>query len=116
MPAPINLDTLREARDADGVPERKKLTLFKLNGRDYKVEARPPAVIALRFLDDLNRKGEELAVARMLPALLGEEAWQALLAEDDLQTEEFQAIVEAASSLLMGGLEGEAMRDFTEGQ
>lgn len=112
MAAPIDLDATRQATPDGEVPERKKLTLFKLNGRDYKVEAKPSVSLALRFLDDLNKKGEDLAVAAMLPRLLGDEAWQALLDTEDLKMEEFQAIAEAASKLLLGGVDGKAMRDF----
>lgn len=109
MPGPIDLDARRDARTPDEVPDRKKLTLFRLNGEDYKVEARPPAVLGLRYLDDLNRLGEEHAVARLLPALLGESAWQALLSYEDLSNEELEAVVGAASALVMGSLEGNAI-------
>lgn len=99
MPGPIDLD----ARRADApVSERKKLTLFRLNGNDYKVEARPPAHIALRFLDDLEKRGEDRAVARMMPALLGQDAWDALVADESLTMDEFRAVVDAASTLLLG--------------
>lgn len=110
----IDLDKIREQTDADRADDRKSVTLFTLNGRKYKVPARPKAVLALRYLDDLRKRGEDSAVARMLPALLGEEAWDALLAEEDLTMEEFQAIAEAASKLLMGSVGAEAMRDFTD--
>lgn len=111
----INLDQRRE--DNPAVPlENTHLVLFTLNGREYKVPAKPAVNIALRFLDDLNKRGEELAVARMLPKLLGEEAWEALLAEDDLTMDEFQSIAQAASQLLMGNVQGEAVQGLDDGQ
>jgi hypothetical protein len=110
----VNLDKRREAKtESDRGDPRKSVTLFTLNEKKYKVPAKPATILALRYLDDLNRHGEDIAVARMLPALLGQEAWEALLAEDELELEEFQLIVKAATSLLMGGVSEEAMRDFT---
>ena len=103
MPGPIDLDA-RRSETPEPSEKRKTLTLFRLNGEDYRVPARPPVALALRFLDDLNRKGEDLAVAAMLPRLLGEDAWQALLQEDDLTMEEFEAIAKAAGNLLMGSV------------
>jgi len=108
MPGPIDLDRTKPARE-QAASDRKKLTLFRLNEQDYKVDARPPVTLALRYLDDLRKHGEDLAVAKMLPALLGETGWSALLAEEDLTGEEFEAVVKAASSLVMGSLEGQAL-------
>lgn len=95
------------------VVEDATLVLFTLNGKPYRVPAKPRPVMALRFLDDLRKQGVEVAAAKALPALLGEDTWSQLLEEDDLEPQHLEAIFTALQKLMMGGVD---LEGFSNGR
>lgn len=104
------VDALYPENDTKTVdPERTTLTLFTLNGKRYSVPAKPKAVYTLRLLDRIRKHGMEVALAQTLPELIGEETWDELLQEEDLEAEHLNAILEALKKLLMGEVDASSL-------
>ena len=85
--------------------EVEKLELFSIDGKSYYIDNKPRINVALKTLKLLRTEGEEAAMAFMMEAAIGEEAFDALTEYDDLTPETFQAIVQAAQKVVFGGLE-----------
>jgi hypothetical protein len=82
-----------------------RIPLFKIDGREYTVPAVPRAVVGIRYLRNLRRKGQDFAAASLLEELLGVDGLDALCDYEDLTQEQFKAIMAGAQKLVMGGLE-----------
>lgn len=85
--------------------EVEKLELFSIDGKSYYIDNKPRLNVALKTLKLIRKDGEEAAIAYMMEAAIGEEAFDALTEYDDLDIETFQAIVQAAQKVVFGGLE-----------
>lgn len=94
----LDLDNLRDGESSDTVD------LFKLGGKTYTIPAKPHASVALRYLRDLRKHGEEHAMSVLLESVLGEEGYEALI-EANLSFEQFQMVVLAVQKHLMGAME-----------
>lgn len=81
------------------------LVLFELDGREYRVPARPRAVVALRYLRAVRDGGTEKGAAQLLTDLLGADGFDALCDYEDLQPEQLKAIMDAAQKLTLGSVE-----------
>lgn len=108
----LELSTKREDESKDVAT----IVLFRLDGKEFRVPAEPKPVVALRYLHGIRKHGPDVAAADLLAALLGEEAWEALVAYDDLTPDEFQAILGAVHGLVAGAVEGPAQKGFSSGQ
>ncbi len=95
--------------DTSGTPEAEEgaetLVLFSLNGRDYTVPKRVGPNVALRYLRDIRRHGQEHAIAGLMEALLGAEAMDALADYDDLTEEDLESVMKAVQTHVLGPLE-----------
>lgn len=87
----------------DGAVE--KVDLFSIDGEVYQVAAKPSLNVALRYLDELRRRGEMFAGMKLLEDLLGEKGYQALMNYDALTPEHLNSVLLAASELALGSLE-----------
>lgn len=81
------------------------VVLFELDGREYRVPARPRAAVALRYLRAVRDKGTEGGAAQLLTDLLGQDGFDALCDYDDLTGAQMKAIMEAAQELTLGAVE-----------
>lgn len=81
------------------------VVLFELDGREYRVPARPRAVVALRYLRAVRKGGTEAGAAQLLTDLLGVDGFDALCEYEDLQPEQLKAIMDAAQKLTLGSVE-----------
>jgi hypothetical protein len=81
------------------------VTLFELDGREYRVPARPRAVVALRYLRAVRDKGTDVAAAALLTELLGVDGFDALCDYDDLTGKQLKEIMAAATKLTLGSVE-----------
>lgn len=81
------------------------VVLFELDGREYRVPARPRAVIALRYLRAIRKGGTELGSAQLLTDLLGVDGFDALCEYEDLEPGQLKAIMAAAQKLSLGAIE-----------
>jgi hypothetical protein len=81
------------------------LVLFELDGREYRVPAKPRAVVALRYLRAVRDGGTEKGAAQLLTDLLGADGFDALCDYEDLQPEQLKSIMDAAQKLTLGSVE-----------
>ena len=108
------MEAVAEKEDPQALdPAKTRVVLFTMNGKRYTVPAKPRPVYTLRFLDRVRKQGVEVALAHLLPELLGEDTWSELLEEDDLEPEHLSAILEAVKRLLMGEVDASG---FTSGR
>lgn len=84
---------------------RPTVPLFELDGHEFRVPAQPSAAILLRFMRDA-RVNELAASANLLEELLGREGFDALANHEALTGPQLQAIIQAASALMMGRTDG----------
>lgn len=85
--------------------EVEKVTLFEIDGIEYKIAKKPRVNVALRYLKMAREEGPESAQAYLLEELVGKEGYEALMNFDDLDQETLGAIAEAAQKITLGGLE-----------
>lgn len=81
------------------------VVLFELDGREYRVPARPRAVVALRYLRAIRTGGTEAGAAQLLTDLLGTDGFDALCDYEDLKPEQLKAIMAAAQKMTVGSFE-----------
>ena len=114
--APVNLTPAPAAADpvnGDGpvrlvtgsAPASPNVELFSLDGVPYTIPAKPRVNLALRYLWHAKQYGEDRAAAELLESLLGADGFEVLVNYDDLTTEQFDAIMTAATKYTLGALE-----------
>jgi len=79
--------------------------LFKLDGKPYRVAAKPRVNVSLQLLRDTRKFGVEVAGLMLLEKMLGEEAYDALCDYEDLEPEHLKSISQACAHLSLGALE-----------
>lgn len=85
--------------------EVEYVDLFSIDGEVYQAPAKPRLNVALRYLDELRRRGEMFAGMRLLEDLLGEKGYTALMGYQALTAEHLNSVLLAASELALGTLE-----------
>lgn len=85
--------------------EVELVDLFSIDGKVYQVPAKPRLNVALRYLDEMRRRGEIFAGMKLLEDLLGDEGFKALMEYDGLTSENLNAVLKVASELALGSLE-----------
>ena len=91
---------------AAGDPPPERIELFSINGKAYHVPKRPGPNVALGYLRDIRRYGQEVAIAGLLEAMLGREGMDALADYDDLTENELDAVMRAVEQHVLGPLKG----------
>lgn len=79
--------------------------VFTLNGITYGVPKKPPARIALKYLEYVAEHGEEQGVPYLLRLMLGDEGYEALLSHEDLEEHELAAVFTVVCELALGAIE-----------
>jgi hypothetical protein len=80
----------------------KRVPLFTIDGTEYTVPAKPRPNIGLKYLWDLKIKGEEIAKADLLAAMLGEDGFAALSNFEDLTADDLEAVMKAVEDIALG--------------
>lgn len=97
-------DVIRLTTKKTRGPEERSV-LFSIDGTDYTIPSRPRANLSLKVLDLAQRKGETEATAFMMKAMLGEDGYRALMDYDDLEPEDLQRVLVAATKVVFGTME-----------
>lgn len=87
-------------------PENQRIPAFSINGVVYSIATRPKTNAGLKYIHLARTKGQEIAVDFMLETLLGKEGYEALMDFDDLTEEDLTAVMNAASKIMLGAVEG----------
>lgn len=94
---PIHIDTT-EAEEVKRVP------FFYIDDEEYTIPEEVPASIVMRYFRDVDEKGPEVAVARAMIELIGEDAMDALAESPSVTDEQTKQIMAVVEELLMGAM------------
>lgn len=97
---PIQITT--SPLDPDAEPDR--VHVFSIDDEAFYMPADIPPAVGLRYMDVARSKGESAAQAYLLEAVLGEDAYQALINCDDVTSEQLEAIGDAIARAAFGPL------------
>ena len=89
----------------DGERETARADLFSVDGKMFQIDTKPKVNTALRYLHIARTQGSEPAIDYMLGRLLGDEAYEALMAFDDLTEENLEQVITIASKIMAGAVE-----------
>lgn len=92
-------------QSAEAKAKVETVVLFKLDGVEHRVPARPRMNVALQYLADVREFGQFIADISLVEKMAGPEAWAALSAHDDLTPSQFGEVQEYAVKLCLGALE-----------
>lgn len=93
-------------RSAVNPPQDQRVPAFSINGTVYTIATRPKTNAGLKYIHLARTRGQEIAVDFMLETLLGKEGYQALMDFDDLTEQNLTEVIEAASKIMLGAVEG----------
>lgn len=116
MPVVANIDPqdvsqpLPAGNAPSQLPEDERVELFSIPQPDGTMRAIyvPKAIgpnVALQYLRDVRRNGQQYAIAGMMDKLLGPEGMDALADYDDLTEEDLEAVMAAVQKHVLGPLE-----------
>jgi len=88
-----------------GDSEVEMVPLFSIDGKEYRVPAKPRVNVALKYLTNAREHGEQMAQMMLLEDLLGAEGYKALAEYDDLTAEQLSQVADLAAKLTLGQLE-----------
>jgi hypothetical protein len=98
---------LRLTTSANGHAREKRVLLFSIDGTEYTMLAEPGAGLALRYLDKIEEDGPNAGFKFGMEAMIGAEAYQALLTYPDLTRAQFRQVSKVVTDTLLGALEEE---------
>jgi hypothetical protein len=87
------------------VEERQAVDLFSIDGQVYQMPVKVGANIALGYMKLVRTHGQEAAMGWALEKVLGTDAYDALMACDDVEAEDLEAIMKAVHENVMGAVE-----------
>lgn len=88
----------------DAAAEPDEIVLFELDGIKYYVPRKPGPNVALAYLRDVRRKGEEYARAGLLERFIGADGMDALADYEDLTDADMDAIWALVEKHVLGGV------------
>jgi hypothetical protein len=93
-------------RSAINPPADQRVPAFSINGEVYTILTRPKTNAGLKYIHLARTRGDAVAVDFMLETLLGRDGYQALMDFDDLTEDNLKDVMEAASRIMLGTVEG----------
>jgi hypothetical protein len=73
--------------------EAPRQDFFKVDGVMYTIPAEVPAVEGVRYLNDVKENGVEVAVARLMHRMVGEDGMKALARTTNMQPSDFKTLL-----------------------
>jgi hypothetical protein len=86
--------------------DEELVTIFHLDGKDYKIPAKPGPAIMIKYMRDARKIGEAQAGFNVLNAMLGDEALEALAESDDVTEADLNRIYEIVTKVFFEGMTG----------
>lgn len=83
-------------KDKVDIPDEDKVHLFSIDDKDYFINKKVPANVALRFHQAAQNNDPFQGASTMLRGILGKEAFTALMEYDDLTDEELKHVTRLA--------------------
>lgn len=113
-PAP-NVPVPAPAAEAPNAPAGDRLVLFELDGVKYYVPRRPGPNVALGYLRDVRRKGEQYARAGLMERFIGEAGMDALADYEDLTDQDMERIWSLVEKHVLGPMKATGKGKGTPG-
>lgn len=85
--------------------DRQMVDLFSIDGHVYQMPVKVGANVALGYMRLVRTHGQDAAMGWALEQVLGEDAYTALMACDDLEPEDLEAVMRAVHDNVMGAVE-----------
>lgn len=82
--------------------------LFRLNGEEYLIPAKPSAGMALGYLELQTKQGPDAAIHWMMVEMLGQEGYDILRDHPSLEREQLDKIIQRVEKKVLGGMQGKA--------
>lgn len=82
--------------------------LFRLNGEEYLIPAKPSAGMALGYLEIQTVRGPDAAIHWMMTEMLGQDGYDALQNHPALPRETLDKIIQRVEKKVLGGMQGKA--------
>lgn len=98
-----NFDPIRIGDPEEPAEEPEEIHAFSIGDNDYYVPTAVPFHHSVRTMDIYAQRGEAAAVTYTLRTVLGNDGYEALMAHEGLQEEEFEAIVRLANQIVNAG-------------
>lgn len=89
----------------EGADTDEKIHIFTIDDTDYYMPAYVPASLSLQALDRMRRHGQEAALSWLLEAVLGAEAYQALMDCPTLTGPQLKAVMRIIGDHVLGQME-----------
>lgn len=83
----------------------RRVVVFYIDGKPHSVPEDPPAIIMIRYLDQVRRHGPVPASTYLLEAMLGPESYAALCASEDITQEQLAEVIRKVDDVLMASQE-----------
>lgn len=83
---------LQLSTSAPAVEEARE-DFFAVDGKMYTLPVEVPAVEGIRYLNDVKEQGVEVAVARLMHRMVGEDGMRALARTTDMKPEDFKILL-----------------------
>lgn len=84
----------------------ERVVLFSLDDQDYMIPKKFPVNLGLKVIRTMRRQGQEIAMAELLEAVIGEDAYEALVNYPDITNDDIARLMEIVQSLALGSLDG----------
>jgi hypothetical protein len=91
-------------KTGERAPE-ERVPLFYIDELEVTIPPRFSASFGLRYIDIVTERGLDAGVVWLLKNALSPGGYEALLGYDDLEPEQFSAIVESLQAMVVGALE-----------
>ncbi len=85
--------------------EVETIELFSIDGTSYVIPNKARVNVGLRYMKLMRDESPNAADAWLLEALLGKDAFEALMDYDDLTPEVLEQVVAAAAKVVLGEME-----------
>lgn len=103
---PVVIKRRDRTAEEDADPGILVFTISDSDGdADYFMPRRIPAGFSLQALEEMQEMGEVAAAAWLLKEVLGEDAYDALKGDPDLEPEQLEQIVSTVTQHVMGQME-----------
>jgi hypothetical protein len=95
---PVKIDT---AASKAALEEAEKVGIFEIDGQAYYISLGERAEVGLRYLQLAAEKGDNAASYYIISETVGQDAYDALVAVEGLESKTFDAIVDRIQRVVM---------------
>jgi hypothetical protein len=106
VPEPEGAPGIIRLRTATSPAKEDRVPVFEIDGTTYTMATKVRTNQGLQYLHLARTRGTEMAIDYAMEITLGQEGFAALREFEDLSDEDLAAIIEKATGILAGAVEG----------